>query len=134
MDYPDKVKQAYDKVRDKTGSLSLEAFAGTKVPGPSHHDRWGNWELDTANMLLIYVEERRRHGYEIDLKDMTDSAHMLDWIFQLNMKTWVSRKDMGDLIQALDDLFRPQSTLCGQGKDKHLDTAAYLRKRLGSPR
>jgi hypothetical protein len=100
------------------------------VKQPSHGDRWGNWELDTNLLVLIYRGRQGHNEYEIDLEKIDGSAEMLDWIFQLNSKSWVSRKDMGDLVQAFDDIFTPQSTLCGQGIDKKLDATKYLKTRF----
>jgi hypothetical protein len=51
---------------------------------------------------------------------------MLDWIFQLNHKNRFGdsiygneNQDLiGDLVQALDDIFNPQANCCSRGKEK----------------
>jgi hypothetical protein len=126
MDYPDKVKDAYDKVRTENGTIPVFK---AEVPYPVHGDRWGKWEFDAESLVLKY-RESGRNEYEIDLQSMTSSAEMIDWIFQLSMKTWVSRQEIGDLVRALDDLLRPQSNLCSGGKDKHFDPVKYMRDHL----
>ncbi|MBZ5667200.1 MAG: hypothetical protein LAO30_21675 [Acidobacteriia bacterium] len=92
--------------------------------------KWGDWTLDTHDLVLVLDTkiDRMRHHYEIGLADITDSAHMLDWIFQLRMKAWVTNDVMGDLLSAFQDIFRPQTFLCGAGHGKKLDASAHLEK------
>jgi hypothetical protein len=91
---------------------------------------WGDWTLETGDSVLVLDTkiEGMRHHYEIELWKITDSAHMLDWIFQLRMKTWVTNDVMGDLLSAFQDIFRPQTFLCGAGHDKKLDATSHLEK------
>jgi|SRR6185369_8654607 hypothetical protein len=129
MDYPEKVKQAF---ANKTDDLGVIAAADTEVPPVEHGDRWGNWEFDAERLVLVYSQEGRRERYEIDLESMTTSAEMLDLIFQMHIKTWIDRKDIGDLVQALDDLFHPETTLCSGGASKQLDATKFLRANIAS--
>ena len=85
---------------------------------------WGGWRLDASSLTLAL--QTGRHHYEIDLEGITDSAQMLDWIFQLRMKAWVTNDILGDLISAFQDLFRPQNTICGQGINKTIDAKEWL--------
>jgi hypothetical protein len=91
---------------------------------------WGDWTLDTPDSVLVLDTkiEGMRHHYEIELWKISDSAHMLDWIFQIRMKTWVTNDVMGDLLSAFQDIFRPQTFLCGAGHDKKLDASAHLER------
>ena len=91
---------------------------------------WGDWHLDAKTLTLVLDSEG--HHYEIPLGTMTDSAHMLDWIFQLSNKSWVTNEIRGDLLRALHDLFHPQASLCGEGHDKKLDAQAHLRNLLSN--
>ena len=125
MDYRDKLKQAYAEVSGVHG-LSLADMSKVRRPLPSQGDRWGNWEYDAKNFVLEYVENDGSHGYQVGLDDMTTSAQMLDWIFQVCVKTWVTQKDKGDLIDALQDLLHPQGTLCSGGQGKTLDATKLL--------
>ena len=70
--------------------------------------------------------------YEIDLETIRDSAEMLDWIFQLEHKTWATERDLADLLSALDDIFNPQANLCSVGKSKTIEPMKFLRKRIKS--
>jgi hypothetical protein len=106
-------------------SVLVEAMMRQRV---LKHTGWGAWVLDTEALVLVLTGE---HGpYEIDLESITDSSRMLDWIFQIRMKTWSTNNIVGDLISAFQDIFRPQATLCGGGVGKELDAGAFLRKKL----
>jgi hypothetical protein len=88
---------------------------------------WGNWKLDAGTLTLVSESP----SYEIRLDEITDSAEMLDWIFQIQMKTWATNDVIGNLIRAFDDIFMPQGTLCGQGVGKTIDAEKFLRGRIG---
>jgi hypothetical protein len=81
---------------------------------------WGNWKLNHETPVLEYANFSLNGAgfYEIDLDRMTSSAEMLDAIFQVAGKRWISNEDIGDLVRALDDLLDPQAHLCSNGKDK----------------
>ncbi len=44
---------------------------------------------------------------------------MLDTIFQIRQKHFISAQDMGDFVNALFDLFDPQENLCPIGQEPH---------------
>lgn len=85
---------------------------------------WGDWHLETSNLTLVL--KSGRHNYEIDLEEITDSAHMLDWIIQLRMKAWVTNDIIGDLVSAFQDIFRPQATICGNGQNVTINATEHL--------
>jgi hypothetical protein len=90
---------------------------------------WGDWTLDTRDSVLVLdtkIDGMRHHA--IPLVDISDSTRMLDWIFQLRTKKWMTNDVMGDLLSAFQDIFRPQLFLCGAGRDKKLDAASYLER------
>ena len=94
--------------------------------------RWGDWWLAADTMHLCLSRGGNPERYYIPLKAITDSAHMLDWIFQLRAKTWVTNDIMGDLLSAFEEIFDPQDTLCGTGRDKKLDADKHLANRIAS--
>ncbi len=58
-------------------------------------------EFDRRNLVL-----KVHHGktwYEIDLERCNDPAQILDWIFQLNGKTWITNDLLGQVVRALDN-------------------------------
>jgi hypothetical protein len=133
MDYPEKVKKLWDEAKGAelaiSGTRLMEIYA--TIPYPIHGDRWGKWEFDAKRLCLVFDGAG---GYEVDLEEMTTSAQMLDWIFQVSNKAWAERKDVGDLIQALEDLLHPQGTLCSGGiggqSGKEFNPTDYLKKHL----
>ncbi len=132
MDYPEKVNKIY---RDAKGdSLAMNALeimeVASKVPYPEHGDRWGQWGFDSKRLCLVFKDGL----YEVNLEDMNTSAQMLDWIFQVSNKTWADRKDIGDLVQALEDLLHPQGNLCSGGiggkPGTQFNATVFLKERL----
>lgn len=135
MDYRDKVRQAYAGMKtseELPEFVSAEELGNLKVPYPTNGDRWGNWQFDSEGLTLDYQDGYESHWYEVSLRRITSSSEMLDWIFQASGKAWISRKDMGDLVAALEDLFNPQATLCSCGRDKNLEAEKYIRAHLGT--
>ena len=57
---------------------------------------------------------------------------MLDFIIQVQQKTWSIPTIVDRLIEAFNDIFQPQATLCSFGKDKRIDAPAFLEERLKS--
>lgn len=135
MDYRDKVRQVFaamkpDKELPGLGFVSGEELAKLKVPYPTKGDRWGNWQFGSEGLTLDYADGHEDHWYEVPLRHITSSAIMLDWICQVSGKAWISRKDVGDLVAAFEDLLEPQVTLCSCGQNKTLDTQKYLLEHL----
>ena len=89
----------------------------------------GVWEFDPD----VIVIRHRTEGYEIDLETFVNSAEILDWIAQLDGKTWVSSTDLGDLVRLMNDLLPFQPNFCGGGVDRRADPVAILETRLGHP-
>jgi hypothetical protein len=86
---------------------------------------WGDWHLEASNLTLVLKSGNA--SYEVDLEQITDSAQMLDWIFQLRTKPWVTNDTISDLVSAFQDLFSPQETICGGGVNQTINPTAWLR-------
>jgi|SRR5712691_4670156 len=86
--------------------------------------KWGNWHLEASNLTLAL--QTAENKYKIDLESVTDSAEMLDWIFQLRMKVWVTNDIIGDLASAFRDLFNPQATICSGGHNRTINAKEHL--------
>jgi hypothetical protein len=108
---------------DRTNNLYEELG----LVAPKHGQKWGNWTLDTEHLTLDYEDVT----YSIRLSSMTSSAEVLDWIAQLNEKTWVSREDIGNLVQAVDDIFDLHS-FCGMGRDHRINAEGFLKSRFST--
>ena len=133
MEYRKKV-EAVMQSANREGEMFVTAVdlmeASMKVPYPVSGDSWGAWRFDAERLTLNYIDEQRGDLYEIYLDEMSSSSHMLDWIMQIQSKTWASAKDIGDLVQALADLFDPQSTLCSMGSSKQINAGEFLKKNI----
>tara|TARA_Y100000114_G_scaffold120772_1_gene115800 strand:+ start:375 stop:836 length:462 start_codon:yes stop_codon:yes gene_type:complete len=102
--------------------------------------QWGYWIFRSSNLVLELQTKRGGWAYEIDLERINSTAEMLDWIFQLNHKNRFGEsiygnenQDLiGDLIQAFDDIFKPQANCCSRGKEKEFSGSelakAYAKK------
>ena len=58
-------------------------------------------EFNRRNLELVVHQGKRR--YEIDLERCGDPAQILDWIYQLNGKSWMTHDLMGQVVRALDN-------------------------------
>jgi hypothetical protein len=82
------------------------------VPLPSD---WGPWRLDVGDSPQL-VHGLGGGEYCISLGSCTSSAEVLDWISQVAEKKWADNATTGALVAALDDILRPQATLCSGGQ------------------
>ena len=96
---------------------------------------WGAWRFRLANLTLECRDRAGRHFYYVDLERCRTSAELLDWIFQINQKTWATPEIVKDLLDAIDDLLCPQATLCSGGMagsaGKRIDPVELLAGREG---
>src|SRR5271157_2038406 len=99
-------------------SLSDDEFLELRKKERPHPDV----EFDRRNLVL-----KVHHGktwYEIELRGCNDPAQILDWIFQLNGKTWMTTALMGQVVRAFDnacyEIFGEgiQGTFCPFGASK----------------
>ena len=73
----------------------------------------GSWTINMPSQTILYAKT----DDEIELKDCRTCAGMLDWIFQLQEKTWISDKDMRDFLKIMNQVFYPQGLMCSFGTD-----------------
>jgi len=73
----------------------------------------GDWVYDPTTLTVQYGQWREE--YELDLEKCSTSPEMLDWIFQFASKSWATNQAIGDLVTMLNQLLRPQATLCSSG-------------------
>ena len=80
---------------------------------------WGRWKYKPSNNTLTYREPKYKHwAYEIDLDECTDAAEVLDWLFHMKEKVWLSPTQLGNLVCALKDILgyrieRKEGVECG---------------------
>jgi len=70
------------------------------------------WKYDAGQRTIQYKY------YWIDLDCCRSSASVLDWIMQINKKTWATDRVLADLVRAFHHLLRPQANLCSGGFER----------------
>ena len=86
---------------------------------------WGRWTFNPDNACL----ETAAPWYQIPVYELTTSAEILDWIFQVQEKTWSSSEDIGDLVAAIVDLVGRH--VASAGIDHPIDPKPGLTARFG---
>ena len=83
----------------------------------------GKWIFNPKNLTLFNSEAR----YEVDLEKMTDSAKVLDWIFQIEGKASTKLFDLENFVRLLSiaiwchfDEFA-QGVFCPDGIDNEVN-------------
>jgi hypothetical protein len=97
---------------------------GQLRPAAPGRKKWGNWTYLPSTRQLRYANR-----YHIELLECTTSAALLDRIFQVSKKVWLTTQDRSDMIEALDYLLDPQGTVCGMGFDRKCDRKDFFRNR-----
>lgn len=78
---------------------------------------WGGWTLDRDRLVL-----ENKH-YEVDLERALTGAQLCDLIFQVRQHIWASPEVLAGLLNAFEDLLRPQANLCSGGENKTMSNA-----------
>ncbi|ABK18103.1 hypothetical protein Sfum_2423 [Syntrophobacter fumaroxidans MPOB] len=90
----------------------------------------GNEPMITFDKEERTIEVRNhtgRHVYEIDLERCTTPAQLLDWIFQLHGKTWMTPEMMDEFLSIIEDVCREvlgksvQGCFCPFGQSRTVD-------------
>ena len=88
------------------------------------NNQWGDWCLDVETLTLEFKGIKGKAKIPLDQhKCMGD---LFQTIFHINKKMWVTRKIIGDLVSALEDLFSPLGTFHGDGRNKRIDARQHL--------
>ena len=89
-----------------------------------------SWTFDPETRMLTSTREAAGYEYEIDLDRCATAAAMLDWIFQIQAKTWRGQPEVTlDLVHAFAELLHPQATLCSMGQERGpINVARTLRE------
>lgn len=90
--------------------------------------KWGPWTISEKHLTLEHAT-----GYEVSLRDCTDSAAILDWIFQVRQKTWADESTLVGLLSAFEDVLHPQENYCGGGIDHTADGGALATQFIADP-
>ena len=85
-----------------------------------------NWTVNAENLTLYWP----RYGYEIDLEKCSDSAQILDWIFHLLRKSWMTEESMIELLLLIKSILDPQRNFCSFGVEQGPLPSAKLQSLL----
>lgn len=83
--------------------------------------------FNKANLTIELITHDGHQLYEIDLERCTTPAQLLDWIYQLHGKTWMTPDLMGKFLSAIQDACREvlgksvQGCFCPFGQSKTVD-------------
>lgn len=88
---------------------------------------WGGWTFNTTNACLEHP--MGTSPYQVPVDEMTTSAEILDWIFQIEEKTWASSQVIGDFVAAIADILG--RGVAGSGIDHPIDPKAILTAKYG---
>ena len=125
MDYRERVK----KWRRSFGpdGMKLGDFWQRPPPKPRHNDTWGPWTYDAKRLLLICRAKNMNYEYEVALQECTTPGEVLDWIAQINGKSW-GVECVDYLVQALDDILHLQANIVHLRPGKTFNVKGYLSK------
>lgn len=90
--------------------------------------RFGNWVYDSVVKVLRFENGNRCDYYEVDVEQIDSSSVMLDKIFTVAGKPWITTTDLGMFVKALDSLFTPMATLCSYGFSYKINPTDVLDK------
>lgn len=90
---------------------------------------FGRWTINATTAALEMTIPNTAQTYQVPLETMTDSATILDWVFQVAEKTWATSADVGDFVRAIEHLFG--RGVAGFGKDSPFDPLPILARKLG---
>ncbi len=79
------------------------------------------WQLNKRTLDLSIKRPDIRKGpgrYDIDLKQCTTSAEVLDWIMQVEEKRWATDQVLAEFVREIRRILNPQATLCSWGKEQ----------------
>lgn len=92
--------------------------------------------FDTDSLCILIYDDEKKLVYEIDVENCTTAAQILDWIYQLYHKTWVTPVILRDIIECMNIVFLRifskgvQGMICpfGHGLHKGEDIRKAMRK------
>jgi hypothetical protein len=90
---------------------------------------WGNWRLTSLDGS--YYFEYGDNQYLIELSQCSNSAQLLDWIYQIKAKPAFGSERIEqvvlNLISAFGDVLDPQKNICSHGADTTIDANQVAR-------
>lgn len=89
--------------------------------------RWGRWILDEENLSLFTNYDNDEKRYSLPLVLFNNPEETLGWITSIHEKTWTTNQDIGDLVEALNDLLNLKSHFGRNGNGHDNGDIGYIR-------
>ncbi len=120
-------EKASETVRNGNGFLNWSEIWSKYEEQASF--KWGGWYFGKKHLTLDLLDtpegsySHKDPFYQIDLEQINSSSQMLDWIFQVNGKVskMYGLSVCQDLINAFEEIFKPQKNCCSMGINKKFD-------------
>lgn len=109
--------------------LPNNAEMGEKFRKRIVNNQWGRWWYEPTTHCLNIKKQIGpiTHSYDVDLDRCDTGSRLLDWIYQVKHKNWISADDISSLVYAVDDILdNVQGRLCSGGINRKFNTSAYL--------
>ncbi len=90
---------------------------------------WGRWTFNPKNACLEIEAGAGGSLYQTPMDKIDNSARILDWVFQLEEKTWISPQDLKDFVRAIAYIFG--RGVASGGKDHPINPKAILKTKYG---
>jgi hypothetical protein len=85
--------------------------------------RMGRVGVGPHEQLLVHLPS----NYRVDFESMNAAASMLDLVFQVERKGFISSEAVGHFITAIADIFDPQAHLCTDGREQAFNSEEKLK-------
>ena len=87
---------------DEQGARSGDDVVAKK-PQPSTGDHWGRWVYD-RDLRTLTFDAKSRNRYEVRLDHLQTAVDFVDCLVGLRSKDSLGRTDLGDFLEAVDDV------------------------------
>lgn len=89
----------------------------TSSPEKERTQHWGRWILDEKNLSLFTNYDNDNKRYSLPLVLCNDAKATLGWITSILEKEWTTNFDIGDVVEALNDLLNLKTYFDRNGND-----------------
>lgn len=99
----------------------------TRSPKEEAPKRWGRWILDEEDLSLFTSYDNDEKRYSLPLFLCNNPEVTLGWITSIHEKGWTTNQDIGDLVEALNDLLIIKSSFDRNGYEHDNGNIGYTR-------
>jgi hypothetical protein len=128
--YQRRTQMEINKKNKYTRSLMKASEMQNLLDAMPKKTNWGRWFFDADSLCLRWSSKNPAGfniSYIIEFERVSSNAAIADWIFQINGKNW-GMNEVPDLINAFDDILKPQSNCCSGFKEKKFSGTKLAKK------